>query len=393
LKDATIGATRRSRLHRTFVVVQVMFTQPLLMFLGMFIGAAMLDIKQPLPDRVAERILRLHVDLASMPGLAPEKGRAIDRLRLRIAQTAGVTAMMSEPEPVGVALLTTRNQDRGSTTGASDPVSSQMRVMTPGYFDLIGVPLVRGSDIATSSDTSTTIIIGSDLARRLWGEMDPIGRRFSEISPSQTVKRDLVVRAVYDSRFFDQSQPELIFRPIANLRTGEYLIRTAIPASNLIDSVRRIVREEAPLARIGSLLTMEQFETDASQTARAINAGLAACGGFVLLLSAIGIYGSVALGVRQRRREIGVRMALGARAGQVVGLFYTDGVRLGIIGLVLGLPLSVAVSDLLEKQATMNLALVGGAIAFVVLVVASVATLIPAARAARVDPVTSLRSE
>ena len=54
-----------------------------------------------------------------------------------------------------------------------------MRVMTPGYFDLIGVPLLRGSDISTSSDTSATIIIGSDLARRLWGEADPIGRRFS----------------------------------------------------------------------------------------------------------------------------------------------------------------------------------------------------------------------
>ena len=147
------------------------------------------------------------------------------------------------------------------------------------------------------------------------------------------------------------------------------------------------------MARISSLMTMEQFETEASQSARAINAGLGACGAFVLLLSAIGLYGSVALGVRQRRREIGVRMALGARAEQVVGLFYAGGVRLGIIGLVLGLPLSVAASNVVDKGAGMSHAVVGGVIAFVVLVVASIATLIPAARAARVSPVISLKSE
>ena len=171
LKDTTTGASRRSRLHHTFVVVQVMFTQPLLMFVGMFIGAAMLEIKQPLPDGVPERVLKLHVDVASMPGSATEKARAIDRLELRIAQTAGVTSVLPEPEPLGVATLSVRPEDRGSTAGAADPVSSQMRVMTPGYFNLIGVPLLRGSDIMTSSDTSATIIIGSDLARRLWGEM------------------------------------------------------------------------------------------------------------------------------------------------------------------------------------------------------------------------------
>lgn len=268
-----------------------------------------------------------------------------------------------------------------------------MRVTAPGYFDLIGVRLRRGSDIATSSDTGTTIIIGSDLARRLWGAMDPIGRRFSETGPLRTVSRDLVVSGVYDSRYFDRSQPLLVFRPVAKLQTGDYLIRTAAPASNLVDSIRRIVREELPSAPITSLMTMKQFETDASQNARALNAGLAACGALVLFLSAIGLYGSVPLGVRQRRREIGVRMALGARAEQVVAMFFGNGVRLGITGLVLGLPISIAASNLLEQGVATSHAIVGGVIALVVLIVAAVATLIPAVRAARVNPVISLRSE
>lgn len=133
----------------------------------------------------------------------------------------------------------------------------------------------------------------------------------------------------------------------------------------------------------------------------AVQAGIAACGALILLLSSIGLYGAVALGVGQRRREIGVRLALGARPGQVVALFYGGGVRLGIIGLVLGLPISLAATAFLSSRRTPtgdvdtspSLVLVGGIIAGVVLVVASAATLIPATRAARVNPVTALRSE
>jgi len=393
LKDTTTGASRRSRLHHTFVVVQVTFTQPLLMVVGMFIGAAMLEAKQPLPDGVPERVLKLRVDIASIRGSSAEKVRAMDRLQRQIAQTAGVTAVLPEPEPVGVATLRVRPEDRGSNTGPADPVSAQMWVTAPGYFNLIGVRLLRGSDIATSSDTNTTIIIGSDLARRLWGVMDPIGRRFSEIAPSRTGSRDLVVSGVYDSRYFDRSQPLLVFRPVAKLQSGEYLIRTAVPASTLVDSTRRIVREELPSAPITSLISLKQFETEASVNARALDAGLAACGALVLFLSSIGLYGSVALGVRQRRREIGVRMALGARTEQVVTLLFGNGVRLGITGLLLGLPISIAASNRLEQGVATGHAIIGGVIALLVLVVASVATLIPAVRAARVNPVISLQSE
>jgi len=106
--------------------------------------------------------------------------------------------------------------------------------------------------------------------------------------------------------------------------------------------------------------------------------------------------------VGQRRREIGVRMALGARAGQVVALFYRSGLKLGLLGLALGLPISLVAARLLpalSEQAgndgirTPNLLLIGAMVAAVVLIVASIATLIPATRAATVNPVTALRAE
>jgi len=276
-----------------------------------------------------------------------------------------------------------------------------MKIMTPGYFDLMGAPLVRGTDAAPSSDTSATMIIGTDLARRLWGDADPIGRRFTQISPPQPVKRDLVVTGVYDSRYYDRGNSALVFRAVRKMDVSNYLIRTTVPASTLVLSIRRIVREELPSAPMASMLTLAQIETAEMRSMRALQGGLVACGALVLLLSSIGLYGAVALGVGQRRREIGVRMALGARAGQVVALFYGGGVRLGILGLVLGLPISLAALSFISSRATAtgtvdtspSFVLVGGIIATVVLVVASAATLIPATRAARVNPVTALRSE
>jgi putative ABC transport system permease protein len=294
-----------------------------------------------------------------------------------------------------------RAEDRGPLARAADPVPLRMQLVTPGYFDLIGIPLLRGSDHAPSSDTSRTMIIGSDLARRLWGDADAIGRRFSQISPPQTVQREIVVSGVYDSRYFDKD-PSVVHRAVNDLwSSGDYLIRTAVPASDLAVSSRRIAREELPSTPIEPLVTLAQMTTASMRTERNIQRGAAAIGVLVLLLSSIGLYGAVALGVGQRRREIGIRMALGARAGQVVALFYTGGVRLGILGLVLGLPVSLAASAFLNSHqagltnadTTPSMALVGGLIAVVVLVVASAATLIPATRAARVNPVTALRSE
>jgi ABC-type antimicrobial peptide transport system permease subunit len=273
-------------------------------------------------------------------------------------------------------------------------------MVAPGYFDLIGVPLLRGNDLA--QDTSATVIIGSELARRLWGDADPIGRHFTQISPAQTVKRDIVVSGVYDSRYLDKFGHAAVYRAVRNLWSDSYLIRTAVPASDLALSIRQIVRKELPSTPIEQLMTLAEVEAENIGEKRSIQAGAAACGVLVLLLTSIGLYGAVALGVGQRRREIGVRMALGARAGQVVTVFYAGGVRLGIVGLVLGLPVSLVANYLLNGDATSpganpdttpSIPLVGGIVAIVVLVVASVATLIPATRAARVNPVIALRSE
>jgi predicted permease len=401
LKDTEMGATRRSRLQHLFVVAQVMFTQPLLVVLALLIGTVVNEATIPLPNGIPDHVLRLVVDMTLTPGTDTQRGAALDRLLRRIAESPGVETVLPDPVFVGNATIRVRAEDRGTVAGAAATVTSKMEVVTPGYFDLMGVPLVRGSDVTPSSDTSVTVIIGSDLARELFGDADPMGRRFTRISPSQTALRDLVVSGVYDSKYIDRGNSALVFRAVTKLRGNAYLIRATAPATDLVDSIRGMVREELPSAPIAPLVTLAQIETQETRSRKALEAGMAVCGGLILLLSSIGLYGAVALGVGQRRREIGIRMALGARAGQVVALFYGGGVRLGIIGLALGLPISLASVALLKSSTTTSgtvdtspsVLLIGGVIGGLVMVVASVATLIPATRAARVDPVAALRSE
>jgi ABC-type antimicrobial peptide transport system permease subunit len=162
----------------------------------------------------------------------------------------------------------------------------------------------------------------------------------------------------------------------------------------MIATFRKIARSEAPLMPIHDMQTLAQIEAyNRSEIIEAASA--AAVGGtLALFLASIGLYAVVALGVGQRRREIGVRVSLGARPGQVVALFFKGGLRVSLLGVGIGLPLSAAVIAVVGSQVGMpraNMPVIGAAVALLVVVVASLASWIPARRAAGVDPLIALR--
>jgi putative ABC transport system permease protein len=400
---AAMGATRRSVLQHKFVIAQVMFTQPLLLLIGMILGKLVYDRDRSLPAGIPERVLELRIDPRSLNGTAAERNEALDRLTRRIGELPGVVKVIPDAGWLRASTISVRDEDRGRLARAADPVIAQVEAIRPGYFAMLDVPLLRGTDLPgrDSTDQTLAIVIGSELARELWGDMDPIGRRFEEPVPGGTASRELVVTGVYDSRYVGSAkQSARIFRPRVDRwpSAGDitHLIRTAGPASELAAAVRGVVRAELPTVPIDRLATLAQTAAEGRKGQRKVRLGAAGCAGLALLLSSIGLYGAVALAVGQRRREIGIRMALGAKASQVVGLFYTGGVRLGAIGLALGLPLSVVAVNLFASQMDMedvSAPLVAGVIAGVVMAVASIATLVPATRAATVNPVSALRSE
>ncbi len=398
------GTTRRSRLHQAFVVAQVVLTQPLLVLIATVVSFLTMENRALLPSGIPEHVLRLPVFVRSIPGSDSAQWAALDRLFHRIETTPGVVGVLRDPEPLRPATLAVRDEDRGPLARAKDPVPADMLIIDPGYFAFLGVPLLRGNDLPPA-DTGWTTIISSDLAHELWGSADPIGKRFTQISPTPKFKRDLVVTGVYDSRRLPSgTERARVFRSAVNWRTTNtrYLIRTSGPGIALADTIRRIAREELPSLYFDLPRTLAQLDAAAIGGVRAGRLAASACASLVLFLASIGLYGIVAISVGQRRREIGVRMALGARAAQVVGLFYRSGVTLGAVGLGIGLPLSLAAVRFmpalaqaggLEGARPPSLILIGGGVAVIVLVVASIATLIPASRAATVDPVTALRTE
>ena len=160
--------------------------------------------------------------------------------------------------------------------------------------------------------------------------------------------------------------------------------------------MRKVVTAEAPQMPIARLQTVQQRDVQLRRDLLRAGGAVAGGGILALLLSAIGLYAVVSFAVGQRTREIGIRTALGAPPGRVVRMFFANGLALGAVGLVLGLPLSILVTRLIAMRLNWPLAsspLLGMGIGVLVLLVAMVAVWIPARRASTIDPVLALRAE
>ena len=181
-------------------------------------------------------------------------------------------------------------------------------------------------------------------------------------------------------------------------RRDVILVRTRGPAEPFLPELQRFARARAPSLPVTSMLTLAQEDETKYREMLQMTALVGAAGAVALLLASLGLYGVIALAVRQRTREIGVRIALGAHPMRVARMFLASGVRASLLGLALGLPLSIAalkigVSQGFAPPSVMSPYLIGAVIAFVLLAVASAATWVPARRAAGVDPARTLRVE
>jgi hypothetical protein len=266
------------------------------------------------------------------------------------------------------------------------------------------IRLLRGREFV-DADTLlkiAPIIIASDVAAQAFAGADPVGKRMPVFGESgqQVGEVEVVgVVAVADVGESEYGKGLRVFAPIGGplaipIPPDAMLIRTESPAAPLIATFRQVATAEAPLTPLTDMQTLAQVEEyTRSEIIEAASAS-AVGGSIALFLAAIGLYAVVALGVGQRRREIGVRVSLGARPGQVVAMFFRGGLRVSLLGVAIGLPLSAAAMAIVGSQVGLpraNLPVIAGAVALVVVIVASLASWIPARRAAGVDPLIALR--
>ncbi len=353
------------------------------------------------PDRVAMATLSLpSVRYAGPPEVLGFYSRLLERVRALPGVESAATGS-------GVLLPMLANSGTFSIEGKPLPPEEQrieypVEVVSPGYFETLGYSVASGRSF-TAQDTSDgprVVVINETLARIGWPGQDPIGRRLRPGDESSRAPWLTVVGVVRDVRRGDlrgSVRPEVYACALQMPpRTQLVLARTSGDPSSLLPSLRAAVREidpQIPVFNAGTLAD-EFAETLTPSRFRAL-----LLGGFAvlaLLLASIGIYGVTAHAVSQRTHEVGVRMALGARGRDVVGLMMAQHLRPALVGLAAGIAAALAMSrfvaSLVYGVGTRDVTtfLLMGA---VLLIVAAAACWIPARRATRVDPVVALRTE
>jgi putative ABC transport system permease protein len=399
LRDSGGGASRRSRLQRGFVVAQIVLSQPLLVLLGVALSVVLGEYHPIRPD-VSQRVTTVTFRPLRETGAAGQRREAVDSLIPRIA---------AHPEVAGVVPEAGWFDTRGFVRPSRDTAPAKERAYVtltlegaaPGWFALLDVPIILGRDVALAdtAERRWPVVIGSDLARMLWGDAHPIGQTLS--SPGRRDSVDLVVVGVYDAAYAttrDAQQMRVFTTHGKEWRHDALLVRTRGAAEPFMGELRRLIRDRAPGLPVTSMMTIAQRDETERRDTLVVSALVGAGGGLALLLASLGLYGVISLAVRQRTREIGIRIALGAKPVRVAQMFLASGVRLGALALLIGLPLSMVMLKLMLSSAELlapkvNSWFIGAGVAVSLLAVAAAATWIPARRASLVDPASTLRIE
>ncbi|HYJ88118.1 MAG TPA: ABC transporter permease [Pyrinomonadaceae bacterium] len=275
-------------------------------------------------------------------------------------------------------------------------------VVTPNYFQTMGIPLREGRDFteADAEGTTRVTVVDERLARQYWPGVSPLGKRIRFGPPESNEPWHLIVGVAGSvrNRRLDQETVQTIYVPYQQIpvRGMTLALHTTGDPENLTGSVREAVRALDKDQPITNAMTMETVIARSVWLQRfyAILFGVFAA--LALVLAAVGIYGVMSYAVTQRTHEIGIRMALGARAGDVLRLVIRNGMLLISIGVVIGLVGALALTRLLATMlfgVTPTDKLTFVAVSAVLIVVALVACYVPARRATKVDPLVALRYE
>lgn len=344
-------------------------------------------------------VLTLRVSVPEARYSTPEKIRAffdaaLDRIRaLPGVQAAGgiddLPVLGGSQQPIVL-------EGRPEALPSEQPTVA-VRKVTPGYLGAMQIPLLRGRDVAVGD--GEVMLVSQSAARLLWGDEDPIDRRVTLPLQSRTVFKRVIgiVGDVKQENLSDPAAPSVYELSREHVSDGMTLVlRTTVPPMSVAAAAVDTVRGVDPQLPVEDIRTMEAVldETLTSQRFNAVILGLFAV--VALTLASVGIYSVLSYIVRGRRREIGIRTALGAGSPAVVRLVVVEGMTPAVLGIAAGLAGAIAMAGLFESMlhgvsATDPATL--AAVAAGLAVVALLATLVPAIRASRVDPLVVLRGD
>jgi putative ABC transport system permease protein len=398
--QATLG-TARGKLRSALIVAQVAVSFLLLIGAGLTVRS-LVNLQRVDPGFRPENVLTIQFSLDFSRYTTNEKVLAFwDSLLQKVqAQPGVVSAGAAGVFPLDKSPAFNNQFDiegqQGNDTGK--PVA-ELNVITPGYLQILGIPLLSGRDFDGHDrpESAKVAIITQSVARRHWHGQDPVGRRIS-LDNGKTWTQIVGVIGDVHEHGLDAPVDNLIYLPFAQYpQNGPALMaRTQGDPMAVARAVVQRLYEVDPNQPAGRIQSLEQYRADSIAAPRLTANLLGLFALLALAIAAAGIGGVMSLAVSQRVHEIGVRMAIGARPAEIVRMILGQGMGLALVGVVVGLAtafgLTRAVKSLLFEVAPNDPTTFVG-VAAVLATAALAACYLPARRAAKVDPLRALRSE
>ena len=398
-----------NRAGKLLVISEVALTLVLLVGAGLLVKSFW-RLSQVDPGFDPQNVLAMQISINARPDEGPRVDNFLSGLQQRVRQLPGVQSVaVSNGLPFeGANFPPLVLEGKPAPPPGQDPTGLQY-IVSPDYFKTMGIDVIRGRLFSTEDrkDTPQVALVDEVFARQYFPNEDPIGRRFRPNTPNADSREIIgVVRHVEHAGLEGQTAntAEFYFNfdqlSVASLpryvRRVNLLVRTTVEPLSLTGPVRNQISALDKDQAVFNVRTMEQALAQSVEARRFSMILLAVFALLALTLAAVGIYGVISYSVAQRTREVGIRMALGARTIDVLNLVVRDGLKLVLIGIVVGLGGALLLTRLMTTLlfgVTATDAVTYVTVALGLVIVALIACCIPARRATKVDPLIALRFE
>lgn len=393
----SVGGAPRGRLRASLVLVQVSSSVVLLAAAGLMMRS-MSGLLNVNPGFVTSEVTTTTINLFAAGYDTARAHRFEDELLRRVRAIPGVSgAALSRSLP-----FSTRPYDNGPilvdgyAPARDEQPTADYNPVTPGYFATNGIPLLAGREfeIADADTSAPVAIVSRAMAERYWPNASPIGKR---LQLRGRWRRVVGVAGDIEYRSLTERPGMLFYIPLAQQPSAAvdlYLRAPAAIGTTVAPRVVAAIHAIDPNVSPYEFLTMREQVNRSTAGEQIVVMLLVLFGGVAVFLAAIGLYGVISYMVSQSTRELGLRMALGARPSQLMALVISSGLRLTLLGIGVGLLLALATTRLLGDllfRVTPRDPLVLGGVAAIMIVAAVAACVLPAWRASRLDPVRALR--
>ncbi len=396
------SAVGHSRLSKALVIAQVASSLVLLVAAGLFVrtvqNLANVDVGFDKQNLLVFRV---------QPGLAGYKDARLEEFvrqtTARLEAIPGVQAVtFGHIPPIANYVNDTNVILPGETATSADEHDTNRQIIRENYFDALGIHVLAGRAFTSRDDADApkVVVVTEAFVKKFLPNVDPVGQKIG--FDEDTTGKIEIVGVVSDTKYSDvrtEIQP-IAYTPwrqeLENFGHQVYMVRSTDDPGKLEALIHDVVRDVDPTVPVTDVATQEAQVERTFGEERTLADLLSFFGGLALLLAGIGLYGIMAYSVAQRTNEIGIRMALGAREVSVLKLVISQGMRVALVGLIVGSVLALGLKQIVASQlygVGPADPMVFGVVGLVLVAAAALACWIPARRATKVDPVVALRSE